>query len=68
MASKVNTVNISEKRRDTINDSEFIVKLGAMIAQLIEWSSSALGSLSASTVIVMGISQLRLKCGLYLAR
>jgi hypothetical protein len=36
MAGKVNTVNISEKRRDTINDSEFIVKLGAMIAQLIE--------------------------------
>ena len=68
MAGKVNTVNISEKRRNMTNNSEFIVKLDAMIAQLIEWSSSALGSLSASTVIVMGISQLRLKCGLYLAR
>ena len=68
MAGKVNTVNISEKRRNITNNSEFIVKLDAMIAQLIEWSSSALGSLSASTVIVMGISQLRLKCGLYLAR
>jgi hypothetical protein len=36
MAGKVNTVNISEKRRNTTNNSESIVKLGAMIAQLIE--------------------------------
>jgi hypothetical protein len=36
MAGKVNTVNISEKRRNITNNSEFIVKLDAMIAQLIE--------------------------------
>jgi|TARA_B110000881_G_C18228720_1_gene342748 hypothetical protein len=36
MAGKVNTVNISEKRRNTTNNIESIVKLGAMIAQLIE--------------------------------